>query len=135
MVECGCGCGLEQSNGTEGMYPLNRISELVQEVCVHGTDEYRYECVFLAKSKGNRTECRRDSDSALSPTESPAETHTAHRQAEWKYEYKAACSVWDGVFEGVFWTNQGPSRNEGGNRDDHSKSAPPGHESNPHHQV
>lgn len=135
MVECGCGCGLEQSNGTEGMRPLNRIIEFEQEVCVHGKNEYGYGCVLLLRGKGNRNEYRCDADNALSPTEKQAETHMSHRQAEWKYEYKAVCNVWDGVFEGVFWTNQCPNRNEDGNRVDHSKTAPPGDEGNLHHLV
>lgn len=135
MVECGCGCdcGLEESNGAEGMHPLNKISEFVQEVCVK--NEHGYRSVFLVRGKGNMTECRCDADSGLSPTESSAETHMAHRQAERVHEYKAMCSVWVGVFEAAFWTNQGPHRSKGGNKDDHSKHVPYGHESNRYHPV
>lgn len=89
-MECGWGCGLEQSNGIEGIHPLKRISELVQEVCVHGQNEYGYDWVFPLRGTGSRTGCRCGADSALSPTESLTETHRAHKQAELRYEYMAA---------------------------------------------
>lgn len=101
-VECGWGCGLEQGNVTEGMCPLNRINELALGVCAHEKNEYGCGHVLLVRVKGNRTECNRDADSALFPTESPAETHRAHTQAKWEYECKVVCSVWDEVFVGVF---------------------------------